>query len=189
MRIAVDIDSTLHHYWDIFAAVAKSRFGIDLPYDSQRDWTVGLLRPEQVQTIVGETHSEENILGAAPYPGSVEALTRWASEGHWIHITSHRAADAHDATAKWLEATGFPCDDLHCSYDKITRCVEMDVDLLIDDSPTNIRRALEVGIRPATLLHPWNEDVCAEEGVISAVDWAGLTELLDPILAAGSSTP
>ena len=27
MRIAVDIDSTLHHYWDQLSAVAKRRYG------------------------------------------------------------------------------------------------------------------------------------------------------------------
>jgi uncharacterized protein len=32
MRIALDIDSTLHHYWDTLSEAARNRFGIDLPY-------------------------------------------------------------------------------------------------------------------------------------------------------------
>ena len=33
MRIAIDIDSTLHHYWGELAQSAKRRFGVELPYD------------------------------------------------------------------------------------------------------------------------------------------------------------
>ena len=37
MRIAIDIDSTLHHYWDVLSAAARRRFGVDLPYEEQVD--------------------------------------------------------------------------------------------------------------------------------------------------------
>ena len=40
MRIAIDIDSTLHHYWDKLSDSALRRFGIDLPYDEQFDWGI-----------------------------------------------------------------------------------------------------------------------------------------------------
>ena len=85
------------------------------------------------------------MLTAEPYPGAVETITRWHEQGHFIHITSHRATDTHAHTAEWLEQIGLPHDDLYCSYDKITRCVELEIDVLIDDSPDNLRRAAEVG--------------------------------------------
>ena len=44
MRIAIDIDSTLHHYWDELAGSAKRRFGVDLPYEQQHTWIVGQYR-------------------------------------------------------------------------------------------------------------------------------------------------
>ena len=189
-KIAIDIDSTLHDYWPIFERIAKRRFGIELKYESQRDWNINLLRPEQSAVVVEESHSDENVLGATPYEGSVEAVNRWANAGHWIHITSHRSVDAYEASARWLAEQGYVYDDLYCSYDKISRCVELGIDLLIDDSPINIAKALEVGITPATLIHPWNRDICEEEGVICADDWAGLAGLLDkrliPQVAAGS---
>ena len=108
MRIAVDIDSTLHHYWDQLAAIAKRRFGVDLPYDEQLTWGITRLRPEQVHVCVAETHREANVLAAEPYPGAVEAIRAWHEAGHFIHVTSHRTTDAHDATARWLEQIGLP---------------------------------------------------------------------------------
>jgi uncharacterized HAD superfamily protein len=180
VRLAIDIDSTLHPYWDQLADIAKRRYGVDLPYDTQVTWAIDRLQPEQLKTIVDETHSPERVLAAEPYPGAVEAIRRWHEDGHYIHITSHRAAETHPHTAEWLEQIGLPHDDLYCSSDKITRCVELQIDVLIDDSPDNLRRAAEVGITAATLEHPWNRDL---PDVISAPDWPTLAQRLEPHLS------
>ena len=174
MRIAIDIDSTLHHYWDQFAAAAKRRFGVDLPYEHQVTWNIGQLRPEQVHACIVETHSEPNVLRAEPYPGAVDVIRRWHEAGHFIHVTTHRATEAHGHTARWLEHIGLEYDELYCSFDKVTRCTEIGIDVLIDDSPVNLQQAIDAGITPATIVHPWNRDLIEEEDVIAADDWPGL---------------
>jgi uncharacterized protein len=181
LRIAVDIDSTLHHYWDQFAAAAKRRFGVDLPYRDQL-WHIDRLKPEQVRACVAETHRDDNILAAEPYPGAVETIAAWHEAGHFIHITSHRHDEAHGATERWLERIGLPYDELYCSTDKVTRCSEIGIDLLIDDSPVNLLAAVEAGIAVATILHPWNREVCETEDVICAEDWPELARRLAPML-------
>ena len=183
MKIAIDIDSTLHHYWDALAQAAERRFGVRLPYEEQVTWAISALRPEQLHACVRETHSEDVVLSAEPYPGAVDVVRRWHEAGHWIHITSHRDAAAHDATARWLERIGLPYDDLHCSYDKIARARELGIDVLIDDSPDNLLGALEAGIVGATLLHPWNRDLVEEEDVVAAEDWPELERKLRPFLS------
>ena len=182
MRIAVDIDSTLHHYWDQLAAIAKRRFGVDLPYDEQVTWRISRLRPEQVYVCVAETHREANVLAAEPYPGAVEVVRAWREAGHFIHITSHRTTDAHDATERWLKQIGLPYDELYCSFDKVARCREIEIDLLIDDSPVTLANALEAGMTAATIEHPWNRDLCEEEDIVSAPDWPTLAQRLEPLL-------
>jgi beta-phosphoglucomutase-like phosphatase (HAD superfamily) len=186
MRIAIDIDSTLHHYWDQFARAAKTRFGVDLPYGEQHSWHVSLLRPEQLRACVRETHRAESVLAAKPYEGAVETVRRWHEAGHFIHVTSHRATECAEATQRWLAAIGLPYDELYCSWDKVARCQEIGIDVLIDDSPVNIERALDAGMTVATISHPWNRDLCETEDVLCAKDWAELAELLEPVLGAGS---
>ena len=180
MKIAIDIDSTLHHYWDDFAAAARRRFGVDLPYDQQVTWAIERLRPEQLKVCIAETHTAETVLKAEPYPGAVETVRRWHEQGHWIHITSHRATDAHEVTERWLDRIGLPYDELYCSFDKVTRCREIGVGVLVDDSPVNLVRAIEAGITGATLLHLWNRDVVEEEDVVAAGDWPELERKLAP---------
>ncbi len=186
MRIAIDIDSTLHPYWDQFSGAAARRFGVELPYEGQLTWRVPQLEPEQLQAVIEDTHRDEAILAAEPYPGAVEAIARWHAEGHWIHITSHRADRAHAATADWLERIDLPHHDLHCSYDKISRCRELEIEVLIDDSPVNLARARDAGIVPATIVHPWNRELSAEQDVVCGRDWPELAAALAPLLAAAA---
>src|SRR5687767_3346222 len=61
MRIAIDIDSTLHHYWDRLSAAALRRFGVELPYEEQLDWGITRLRQDQLHLCIQETHSEAAI--------------------------------------------------------------------------------------------------------------------------------
>ena len=116
MRIAIDIDCTLHHYWDQLEAAAKRRFGVELPYAEQLEWTIDRLRPEQVEACVAETHTDERILAAEPYAGAVETV-RALARGRATSSTSPRTAriEAHGATARWLERIGLPYDELYCS--------------------------------------------------------------------------
>ena len=182
-RIALDIDSTLHHYWDLLERIALERYGVELPYAEQHEWGRTALERDAMIHCVEETHTDENIAAGVPYPGAVETVRRWHDEdGHWIHVTSHRRAGAKQATARWLEDIGLPYDDLHCSFDKVTRCVELGIHVLVDDSPVNLAKAREEGILPSTLIHPWNEHLAAEDGVIMGKDWAELGERLEPVL-------
>jgi uncharacterized protein len=182
-RIALDIDSTLHHYWDLLQRIARERYGVELPYEEQRDWGITVLERDAIVHCVEESHSDENIAAGVPYPDAVETVRDWHAAGHWIHVTSHRRDSTHAATTRWLEAIELPFDDLHCSFDKVTRCVELGIDVLVDDSPVNIQRAQEAGIVPATILHPWNRELVEQHGVVAADDWAELERLLEPVLA------
>jgi uncharacterized protein len=181
-RIALDIDSTLHPYWDLLQRVVKERYGIDLPYEEQRDWGITVLERDAMVHCVEETHSDENIAAGVPYPDAVDTVRAWHEQGHWIHVTSHRRTSTRAATEAWLEAIGMPYHDLHCSFDKVPRCVELGVQVLVDDSPINITKARVAGIVPATIVHPWNEELVERDGVIGARDWSQLRVRLEPVL-------
>jgi uncharacterized protein len=181
-RIAIDIDSTLHHYWDQLAAVVHRRHGVELPYEQQTTWHIASLPEELIREAVLETHSEAMVLAAVPYPGAAETVRRWHEAGHFIHLTSHRAPEACAATAQWLDRAGIPYDDLHCSYDKVARCVELGIDVLIDDAPATLERAREHGIAGATIRHPWNAELCERAGYVCGADWPELAAALEPLL-------
>jgi uncharacterized protein len=183
VRIAVDIDSTLHHHWPLLALAAKRRFGVELPYEQQYPWAARPLDDEQLRLCIEDTHSDEAIAGARPYPHAVETVGAWCDAGHSIHVMSHRAERSATATRRWLRDVGLRHDDLYCGDDKVAHCRAIGVGLLIDDSPANLLGARDAGILAATLRHPWNEDVCDARGIICAADWPELARAVEPLLA------
>jgi uncharacterized protein len=189
LRIAIDIDSTLHHHWPQVAAAAARRYGIALPYEEQYPATARRLTEEQLRTCIADTHTDAAIAAAVPYPGAVATVARWHAGGHAIHVVSDRPARSAAATRRWLARNGLPCDALHCGADKLAYCRRAAIGLLIDDLPGNLLGALTAGLRAATLRHPWNAHLCAGSGIVCAPDWTALARALDPLLAATHSGP
>jgi uncharacterized protein len=183
VRIAIDIDSTLHHQWPLIAAAAKRRFGVELPYAEQFPWAERRLSDEQLLACIEDSHSDEAIAGARPYPDAVETVDGWYDAGHVVHVMSHRAERSVAATRRWLEDIGLRHHELWCGEDKVGHCREVGIELLIDDSPDTLRHALDAGMLAATLRHPWNADLRDAPDVISAADWRELGRLLEPVLA------
>ena len=126
-----------------FEPALRERYGVDLPYEEQRDWGITVLERDAIVHCVEESHSDENILAGVPYDDAVETVRAWHEAGHFIHITSHRAADCQPWTAAWLDRIGLPYDELYCSYDKVSHCRAIGIELLIDDSPVNLEAAVD----------------------------------------------
>ena len=66
MRIAIDIDSTLHHYWDELSDAAQRRFGVELPYDDQLTWRISRLRDEQLRVASPRRTPTRRSLAPSP---------------------------------------------------------------------------------------------------------------------------
>jgi FMN phosphatase YigB (HAD superfamily) len=182
MRIAVDIDSTLHHHWPLVAEAARRRFGVELPYEQQFPWAARPLDDSRLRMCIEDTHSDEAIAGARPYPHAVETVNAWFGAGHRIHVVSHRAQRSVTATRRWLHDIGLRHHELYCGDDKIAHCRAIGVGLLIDDSPDNLLGARDAGMLAATLRHPWNQEVCDAGEIICAADWLDLARALGPLL-------
>src|SRR3954453_16722439 len=116
MRIAIDIDSTLHHYWDRLSDAARRRFGIELPYEEQFTWGVTRLKPRQLELCIAETHSDEANTAGAAYAGPRGRLTRWQEAGPFIPVTSHRQKACRPATPAWLERISLALDEVYWSF-------------------------------------------------------------------------
>jgi uncharacterized protein len=183
VRIAIDIDSTLHHHWPLVAAAAWRRFGVDLPYEEQVPDAAVRLSDDQLRACIDDTHTDAAIAGAVPYPHAVETVNGWYDAGHWIEISSHRAERSVAATRRWLHAIGLRHHSLYCGGDKVAHSVAVGIDVLVDDMPDTLLGAVEAGMVAAALRHPWNERAGDVPGVVMAGDWPELGRLLAPLLA------
>ena len=183
MLVAIDVDSTLHDYWEQFSSAALELHGVELPYAQQLGWSVDALTPQQLSEVIDATHADALIEAAVAYPGAAQAIQRWKIQGHEILITTHRRPEAHEVTARWLQEQEIPFDGLRCGWKKVDHCSDVGVALLIDDAPENLEGALTRGIAVATIQHPWNQDLLAQRPEITrGDDWNALAQALEPLL-------
>ena len=184
MRIAIDIDSTLHDYWEQFAAAVRRRFGVTLPYEDQVTWEVTLLRPEQVRAAVVETHGEQPRAGRRALPRRRRGRPRLARGRalHPHHLAPRRPTATRGRPPGWT-ASACPTTS---STARSTRSATARRSASTCSSTT--RRATwsarsTPGCARPTLLHPWNRELCETEDVICAEDWPELARRLEPVLA------
>ena len=140
MRLAIDIDSTLHPYWDQLAEIAQRRFGVALPYERQFTWAIPQLEPEQLQRSSRRPTAREQRARRRAVSRRGRDDHRWHEQGHFIHITATAPSTRTPTPRSGWTQIGLPHDELYCSDDKISRCVELEIDVLIDDSPVNLRK-------------------------------------------------
>ena len=170
MRIAIDIDSTLHHYWDQLADAAKRRFGVDaaLRASRSRGTITPPASPSSSRRASPRPTPTSAILAAEPYPGAVETVRAWHEAGP-LHPHHHppRRRGATRATARWLDADRPALRRaLLLLRQGQPAAREIGIDVLIDDIAGEPPRARSsAGITAATLVHPWNRDLCEEEDV------------------------
>ena len=79
-------------------------------------------------------------------------------KGYEVMVASHRSSSLTPALARWLERFGMtPFAGVYCGYAK-SFLFGSDV-LVIDDSPVNIKNALEAGSLVLTIAYPYNAHV------------------------------
>lgn len=153
-KIAVDIDNTL---WD-FSPVFWERLqridpGIMPPADWTRwDFWENHVTKKQVYRAVKEIHLEQERF--QPFDDAEPFLETLKERGFYIIIASHREAETHDATMRWLRANGLMYDEIHLSNDK--SILFRDLCAVVDDSPLVLDKAKEAGIVGVGLRRPWN---------------------------------
>jgi FMN phosphatase YigB (HAD superfamily) len=182
----VDIDSTLYDALPVFCSLMRSRHGIMIEpidivvWDFWKEYEIPL--PEWLALIRDGLHTDASILGVEPYPGVVSALRLWYDRGCELHLVSDRDRDRYAPTAAWLAKHKVPVSHLVCEpgIDKIRYAIEHGIDIIIDDRPLTLIAAREAGMMAATIRHPFNADLLAQDhSIIAADDWYTLRMLIE----------
>jgi len=81
-------------------------------------------------------------------------------------------------TERWLARHRLPYDELHISHDKTV--LFPDADIVVDDLPRTLEKAVESGALGAGLLFPWNRAYVGNNFKL----FQNLNEVLDYILTS-----
>lgn len=158
-RIAIiDIDNTLWQFSDAFHQELK-RINPDFPPPDQwrrYDIWEGYCSVADFIAAINRIHHHQDQDRYQPYPESRDFLRDLKGHGFHIIIASHRIPATRPPTERWLARHGLSYDELHLSLDKTVLFPKADV--VVDDSPLTLVKAVESGAIGAGLLFPWNAD-------------------------------
>jgi 5'(3')-deoxyribonucleotidase len=133
MRVAVDLDDVLADLISCVISVHAEMNGVRLQREQVVDWDVF---PPAVHDAVRAKGWYGRL---QPLPGAA-AFMAWLRERHDPHIVTYRSEAARAITTQWLEQhlAGL-YKELHLAGGpKLAVCLELDVDLIIDDSPRHL---------------------------------------------------
>jgi beta-phosphoglucomutase-like phosphatase (HAD superfamily) len=174
----VDIDNTLWQFSDAFYLELMK---INANFPTPDRWCTydiweGYCSIEEFIAAINAIHHNQNSDRYQPYPESRDFLSSLREHGFHIIIASHRTPETRQPTEQWLARHGLSYDELHLSLDKTVLFPKADV--VVDDSPLTLEKAIENGALGAGLLFPWNRAYASNGFRL----FQNLNEVLDYIL-------
>ena len=178
----IDIDNTLWQFSDPFYLELKK---INRNFPTPDRWTTphiweGYCSVEGFITAINAIHYNQDSDQYQPYAESQDFLSTLKKHGFYIIIASHRVPATRQPTERWLVQHKLPYDELHLSLDKTVLFPKADV--VVDDAPSTLKKAIESGALGAGLLFPWNRAYAGNGFRL----FQNLTEVLGYILKASS---
>ncbi len=152
----VDIDNTLWQFSDAFYLELKK---INGNFPSPDQWTTydiweGHCSELEFVAAIEAIHRHQDSDRYQPYPEARRFLSSLKGQGFHVIIASHRVPATRQPTERWLARHGLPYDELHLSLDKTVLFPTADV--VVDDAPPTLEKAIKSGALGAGLLFPWN---------------------------------
>jgi hypothetical protein len=152
----IDIDNTLWQFSDHFYLELKKinrNFPTPDQWSNLDTWEGYCSKVDFISAISSIHHNQDNDL-YQPYPESQNFLLSLKENGFHVILASHRVPTTRNPTERWLARHKLPYDELHLSLDKTILFQKADV--VVDDAPRTLKKAIEGGVLAAGLLFPWN---------------------------------
>jgi len=153
----IDIDNTLWQFCDVFYEELRK---INENFPTPENWTNwdtwdGYCSKQDFYKAVNAILIRQDSEDFWPYPEAKGFLSALKQNGYHITIASHRSPEYMLQTERWLQKHGLFYDDIHLSYNK-TEIINQGTDVVVDDSPAVLEKAVESGALATGLLFPWN---------------------------------
>jgi len=179
MTAIIDIDNTLWQFCDVlYEELRKVNKAFPTP-DQWARWDLweGHCSKQDFFAAIDTIHTNQDNDTYLPYPEAKGFLMTLKEHGYHITIASHRSSDYRKATERWLQQNGLIYDVLHLSHNKTTLFNKF-TDVVVDDHPAVLEKAIESGAKAMGLLFPWNR-ACSDNGFRL---FDNLNSILDHIL-------
>jgi len=135
------------------------------------------LPPERNIELLDWVISTDGYAQAKPIAGAIEGL-RILAVRHEIHFLSSRPTTLEAVTRDWLQRYGV----MHKALTLGLNCpkVRNQMDLFVDDDPTDLHLALDLCDRVLLFDQPWNRTTTQSSSVERVLGWQHLMNTIEP---------
>ncbi len=154
IRVLVDLDGVVRDFVTGLKTVYQRHFpGHTVQTITSRNLEAFFPIGEKIYRFMDETHADEILTSAPPYPGALEALTRWEQRFHIVVVTA-QPPRGRAPTYLWLGKHRVPTSEVHVRADKEA----VPGFALLDDFDDNLERFARTGRLAVCLDQPWNQN-------------------------------
>jgi hypothetical protein len=178
----IDIDNTLWSFSNPFYLELK-KINVHFPTPDHwytPDFWENHCSEKDFIAAINSIHNNQDSNEYRPYPESRDFLLALKEHSYHIVIASHRLPATREPTERWLAKHGLSYDELHLSVDKTVLFPTADV--VVDDAPLTLEKAIENGALVAGLFFAWNKAYAGNGFGL----FQNLNEVLDYILKSSS---
>lgn len=175
VRIGVDIDGVLRDWDGALLNMVKTYYPDRLLSEKSTSWGLNHidLPIEYLRYLFAVKHVYEVYYHAKPYDDAIlgfSMLKTFADVcGHKLICVSHQWDDTIPPTLGWLGLHGIEFEEIHFTEEKH----EVNIDYLIDDSPSNYEKWVESGRKESSFIiftRNYNHDCVATNRVSKLTD-------------------
>ncbi len=183
MNIAIDIDDTLVSTFEYFMPFVAEYLDVPLAYLEENEISYDNTPKEWNMDMIDFAHHyfDEYVPSTPPKTDAKEVLKAMRRAGHRIFIITHRNnelyRDCYATTEKELENCGFVYDRLICTYDKGKASKDNSIELLIDDTISNLDEVSALGINVLLFTSTANKEIETSYSRVSC--WRDIALYLD----------
>lgn len=183
MNIAIDIDDTLTESFDYFQPYVAEYFGADISTVRKNNISYSNLPAKWKLDELGfcKTYYDRIVADTPFKQDAAWGVNKLKEQGHRIIIITGRSTafytDPYQTTIEELRRGNIPFDKLICSLDKGRACIEEQIDILIDDMPSNCDAAVKNGILAVLFSSKANRALKTDH--IRAANWEEVVDIIN----------
>lgn len=182
MRIGIDIDGVIANTFPLLVQELNEFFNKNLTYDDIVSYDLAKIYNLNKEQITEFIRAKGKLLqdGPLPVPKAVDCINNWRGKAY-VALISARFEKTRERTQKWLERHGFYWDKLILlgSHDKADTCVQLKLDIFIEDNLNNAIQVSSRGIPVILLDAPYNRAPLPDQ-VQRVQSWSQICNIITP---------
>ena len=175
MILGIDIDGTINNFQDVSAKYLKKE--LNIKFDNKDYELYKGMKKSEIDDF-NQKHREDFINEVKALPGSQEVINQLLNQGNEIYLITAREYSFAPDTMEWLDKNHFSFTDIYFNCgNKVDTCKWKDVDIMIDDSPYNLKALNKAGIPYIVFNQEYNQDIYNE--LYRAKNWENIYDFIN----------